>query len=298
MTEANPTGTALSEYSNSLQAPASMAAAQEKVRQAAERRAAEEDRLDALYEQLDHITGWNLATWLPRITGRIRNRQSQVADAILKQHASRDRAVAEHEAALSGMRETQAAIDRLPLAREAAVAAMTGSGAAEAKQKVAASRQLSEALAAAGRAQALTVSMKGELTSAELWSGHDTLLGGGIVSSAMKQDRIYGANDMGAELTIELTTLRKDLQDLNIPTSYFSVQMNDGIASSDVYFDNLISDISMWRRINNAQDRLEHLEVGLVEISSKLGRQYKSVLEDVDRLLAAELSAPRPAPPG
>jgi len=273
-----------------------MAAAQEKVRQAAERRAVEEDQLDALYGQLDHITGWNLATWLPRITGRNRDRQSKVTDAILQQHVRRNSAVAEHETALAEMLSIQAAIDGLPPAREAAVAAMTGPGAAEAKQQLAAAEELSGALAAAGRAQALVTGMEGELSSAQRWSGYDTYLGGGIMSSALKQDRIYNANDIGAALTQELTTLRKNLQDLNVPTSYFSIQSNDAIASSDVIFDNIFSDFAMSRRINDAQDRVERLKIGLVEVSTKLGNQHKAIVDHIDQLLAAEMSAGPPPP--
>jgi hypothetical protein len=295
VTEAN-TAAAFAAYTRALQAPALIAAAQEKVRQTAERRAVEEDRLASLYGQLNHITGWNLATWLPRVTGRIRDRQSKVADAILQQHVRRDNAAAEHETALGTMLSIQAAIDGLPLAREAAVAAMTGAGAGQAQQQVTVAKELSGALAAVGRAQAIVTSMTGELTSAQLWSGHDTYLGGGIMSSALKQDRIYEANDLGAALTQELTTLRKNLQDLNVPTSYFSVQNNDVIASTDVTFDNIFSDFVMSTRINNAQDRLERLKLGLVEVSAKLGNEHKAIVEQLDQLLATEMNARPPQP--
>ena len=290
-TGAFDTGDARAQYSRALKAPQMLEAAQVTLRQTAERRLVAELELAKLYRDLERITGWNLATWWPRIIGRIRERQGALTDAIVRQDTEVKRAAAEHEAALRDAQGAQALADGLPAARAAAVSAMTGQGATDARQALDEAEKLHHALVVAGRVQYLVASAKGNLTEARRWSFHDRYMGGGVASSAMKQEYIYSANETAAQITSELALLRTELQELSFPTGYFSVQTNDIVASSDIYFDNVISDLAMARRINDSDDRLSRLDIGLTEISAKLGERHKAAIGRIDVLLAAELSS-------
>lgn len=282
---------AFARYQQAKNAPSSLQGARERVRQAAERRFQAEAELDARYQDLDRVTGWNLRAWALRMSGRIRTRQAAAADAVVRQHAETERAVAHHDAAIREMRQAQSAADQVGAAREAAVGEMTGPGAEEARKMLAEAKQLQNAMAAAGRAHALATDMAGDLTGARRWSVSDTYLGGGIASSAMKQEHIYQANDTAAALTDELRVLRGELQASNVPTSYFGVQANDFIQSTDIYWDNIVSDLAMARRIEDSRDRLERLELGLVQVSNTLGQRHKLAVERIDALLAGEIGS-------
>jgi hypothetical protein len=63
---------AYASYLRAKAAPQQMESAQQQLRRTGERRFAEEAALVDLYQRLDHITGWHLATWWPRLTGQIR----------------------------------------------------------------------------------------------------------------------------------------------------------------------------------------------------------------------------------
>jgi hypothetical protein len=214
-----------------------------------------------------------------------------VTTEIVRQTEVRNRAVAEHEAAIQQMRDVQHQIDGLPAARDAAVQAMTGPGAAEGAEVLGEVNKLQRMLVRIARAQSLAGDATASLDTAGRWSTYDTYLGGGIGASAVKHDYIDTANQTGVALMEELTSLRSELQDMKVPTAFFSIQDNDPVASSDTWWDNVISDIAMQRRIVEGQDRLGRLTAGLRELSTSLGERHRAAVDRLDALMAAEHSA-------
>ena len=300
MTQPVASGDAHNGYLRAREAPVELQRAQEQLRVTGERRYQAELDLTDLYDRLEHITGWNLATWWPRLTGRIRARQEALVDEIVRQTPNTQRAVAEHESAIIQMRQAQARADDLPSARDAAVAELTGPTAAEAQQVLAETNRIRHALAAAGRAQSLAASITESLDSAGRWSMYDTYFGGQLGASALKHEHIHSANDASAALTDELALLRTELQAMRAPTAYFSVQTNDFFASSDlwgeVWNNNLISDLAVARRISGSQDRLRRLDAGLRDLVTVLGQRLQEAVARLDALLASDSASTRPAP--
>jgi hypothetical protein len=220
-----------------------------------------------------------------------------VTETVRQQEALTARTVAEQQAAAGAMARAQAAADALPPAREAAVAALQGPAADEAGRALAAAQELAEAIFTANSASLVAADVVSELATAEGWSTYDTFLGGGLVASGMKQDSIYRSNDKAAVLTDLLMSLRAELQALQVPTSYFAIQMNDPVASIDLdlWWDNVFTDYAMAKRIDSAQDRIQRLQNGLTQLVATLGDRRNQLLAEVDALVASELGT-GPAP--
>jgi hypothetical protein len=221
------------------------------------------------------------------------DRREAARDAVHRLEPLTRSALTAHEEAVAAMSRAQAATDELPEARAAAIAAMSGPVADEARQLLAAADELAHAIHTASRAYQVTAGVDTDLASAGRWSIYDTYLGGGLVASGMKQEAVYDANDKGAPLTELLTSLREELQAMQAPTSYFAVQMNDFVASIDfdMWWDNVFTDFVLHRRIDQAQDRVERLQEGLVKVADILGERRSMLLTRVDSLISSTSDA-------
>ena len=80
---------------------------------------------------------------------------------------------------------------------------------------------------------------------------------------------------------------------MQAPTSYFAVQMNDFVASIDfdMWWDNVFTDFVLHRRIDQAQDRVERLQEGLVKVADVLGERRSMLLNRVDSLISSTSDA-------
>jgi hypothetical protein len=261
-------------------------------------RAQAEAQLDECVRALSSLTGLGPATWTHRLTGRLADRRQQAQDAVHQQEPLTHGAAVAHEEAVAAMNRAQAATDALPEAREEAIGSLTGPAADEARRLLATADELAAAIHTASRAYQVTAGVDTDLATAGRWSVYDTYLGGGMVSSGMKQDAVYAANDKAASLTELLTSLREELQALRAPTSFFAVQMNDLVASIDLdmWWDNVFTDFLMHQRIDQAQDRVERLQEGLIEVAEALGEQRMALLAQVDALISTMPGAPKSNP--
>ena len=132
-----------------LQASRDLPKAKADARQAWELRAADEAKLERCQDQLGHLTGIGPGTWWLRLTSRLSDRQSKAQEGLRQQEATTLRTIASQEAAVRRLAEVQAGADDLPAAREAAVAAMSGAEADEARRALDDSQELAEAIFAA-----------------------------------------------------------------------------------------------------------------------------------------------------
>lgn len=272
-------------HAKALEASRNLPAAKAAAGQAWQRRASEEAKLDDRQRLVDHLTGASIGTWLPRLTGRLGDRQAPATAALREQEVTTIRAVRNQEASVKRLAEIQAAADDLPAAREAAVEVLAEPDAHEARLALDEARELAEAIFAANRAHLAASGVDEELARAKSLSTYDTYFGGGMIASMMKHDAIDDANSKSAPLTECLLVLRKELQDLGAPTSYFAVQAHDLTATADVWFDNVFSDLAIARRITDARDRTQRLQSSLTQLATSLGEKRLVALARVDAII-------------
>ena len=118
--------------------------------------------------------------------------------------------------------------------------------------------ELSEARDAGVRAATALDAAQRELGSADSWSAYDTWFGGGLVSSAMKHDRIDAAGRLIAAAQDALVDLARELADVE---SVAGLRADLGISPTartfDVWFDNIFSDLSVRSSIKDSQVRVD-----------------------------------------
>lgn len=113
-------------------------------------------------------------------------------------------------------------------------------------------RELEEAIVAADRARSALERAANELGSADSWSTYDTFFDGGVLSSAMKHDRLDSAARFIHDAQQTTAALSRELADVDLPP----VQMPhiDGFTRGvDIWFDNLFTDLAVRGKIKDAR---------------------------------------------
>jgi hypothetical protein len=110
-----------------------------------------------------------------------------------------------------------------------------------------------------------------ELGSADSWSAYDTWFGGGMVSSALKHERIDGAGRLIAQAQDALLDLAREIEDLE---GVAGLRADLGISPTartfDVWFDNVFSDLSVRSSIKDSVARVEEASVAVREAMQRL----------------------------
>lgn len=116
--------------------------------------------------------------------------------------------------------------------------------------------EVQEALVAIANANVALTEVERHLGSADGWSTWD-VLGGGMVSSMMKQSRMDDAAQAARRADQHLLTLRHELADLtHTDRTAPALEMTDLTRFFDVWFDNIFTDFSVAGRIARAQGNL------------------------------------------
>ncbi|HVQ87609.1 MAG TPA: hypothetical protein VMT88_05440 [Actinomycetes bacterium] len=284
-------GELVKRYRRAVAASRELPDAQRAAAESWRRRVSAEDELANCLQAVHRVSGSGPATWFPRLSGRLTERRASIESSVRQLEGEAAQAVAEHKAAVERLMLTQSRADDLAAAREAASSALTGPNAELAQAALAEANELAEALFAAQSAHLAATGVNSELSTAGKWSTYDTFFGGGMIASMMKQESVQSADDASQPLVNSLTMLRSELQDLNAPTAYFAVQTNDLTASLDVWWDNIFSDLTMARRIDDAQLRVQRLLVGLDQLAAQLGERRQAALERLDALIAGSTAS-------
>lgn len=200
------------------------------------------------------------ASDLEREQAEVRAAEYAVAEleTRMKTLAADEASLADRAATLPGAIERR---DRARAAKEAALTAAGGETGAE-LTRIAATlgetkaelNEVGEAFDAATLAcqalqQAVTM-----LAKATDWADVDTFLGGGLLTDAIKYDRMDQANALLRDADAALARLDKELADLG--RSGVPGPQVDGLTRTfDIWFDNLFTDWSVKRRIRDADER-------------------------------------------
>jgi hypothetical protein len=117
------------------------------------------------------------------------------------------------------------------------------------------SREVAEALSAGRRALAVLEEAEESLDSAKRWGVWD-ILGGGLISSAVKHARLSDARRDLAAAREELAAFSRELGDVR-EIHGFDLGISDLAALFDIAFDNVLTDLLVQSQIDDAADRVE-----------------------------------------
>ena len=117
-------------------------------------------------------------------------------------------------------------------------------------------REINEAVIAGEHALESLRTAKSKLDSARAWGIYD-ILGGGLLSSAIKHGQISNANELMEQANHDLRKFSKELRD--VPGEDLYVQTGDLISMLDIFCDNFFSDIMVQERINDARNRIDQV---------------------------------------
>lgn len=108
------------------------------------------------------------------------------------------------------------------------------------------------------------------LTSAKDWGTYDTFFGGGIISSAIKHDRIDDAKSAMTRVSAALERAHTELADVQLSLSNPALARTDDWRTFDIWFDNFWSDWATQSRISDSLDGVRRLRNDLGRMATKL----------------------------
>ncbi|WP_300347882.1 hypothetical protein [Clostridium sp.] len=155
--------------------------------------------------------------------------------------------------------------------------------------------EVTEALREAHNCIEIGKIVKNSLDSAHNWGIYD-ILGGGMISSAIKHNRIDDAKRDIERLSYAAGILKKELGDVDSSLFNGELDISGFSYTFDIFFDNIFSDISVQSEVNRALDKVndfiskvERLIIDLEERDGKidikintLNYKLNEIIESVD----------------
>ncbi len=154
-------------------------------------------------------------------------------------------------------------------------------GVAEAETK-----EIREAQRAAEAASAALLQLKRLLDSAAGWSTYDTFFGGGVISSAIKHDRLDEAATAAALADQRIAALNAELADVAGGGTAATLAIDGMTRFLDVWFDNIFTDLAVRDRIKQAQARVEHCDQQVAQIGQQLNGRLAQTQARLGQLAA------------
>jgi hypothetical protein len=150
---------------------------------------------------------------------------------------------------------------------------------------VAETREIDEAIRAAHDAvQALWVATE-RLGSAGSWSTYDTWLGGGMIGSMVKHDRLDQAQQAASYAESRLAVLRSDLADVGVGAEVApELSLDRTTRFVDIWFDNMVTDLAVGQRISKAKETVTSAGVAVNSVAQRLHDRRADVVTRLDEL--------------
>jgi DNA repair exonuclease SbcCD ATPase subunit len=118
------------------------------------------------------------------------------------------------------------------------------------------------------------------LTSAKDWGTYDTFFGGGMISSAIKHDRIDDAKAALGRVSTALERAHAELADVKLSLANPALARTDDWRTFDIWFDNFWSDWATQSRISDSLDGVRRLRADLGRMAVQLSEVRTLVQED------------------
>ena len=146
-------------------------------------------------------------------------------------------------------------------------------------------RELGEADSALARADDAVREASRRLGSAKSWGTYDTWFGGDLISSMVKHDRIDESNDSLRQVGSALATARRELADVDVDLSADPLVVDSFLKTTDIWFDNFFSDISVQGRITDHLGSIERLRTRLGELRTRVADRLRATRAERQVLL-------------
>ena len=111
-----------------------------------------------------------------------------------------------------------------------------------------------------------------KISSASGWGVYDTLFGGGIISSMVKQDKM---SDSNREIELANRCIKKLKNEIKDITVVDSIQVSNLLANMDVFFDNIFSDMKVQKKIAEAERNCKKARRQLVALRTELNERLE-----------------------
>lgn len=146
--------------------------------------------------------------------------------------------------------------------------------------------ELDEATAAGRRAAHELAAARGRLGSAESWSTYDTWLGGGLVSSMVKHDRLDDAGRHVVSAQAALADFARELGDVGaVDTLRADLGVGPTMRTVDIWFDNLFTDLSVRARIKDSAADVDAAALAVRDVLADLERRSGQLAQERSALL-------------
>lgn len=119
-------------------------------------------------------------------------------------------------------------------------------------------------------------SCKKILGSAKTWGTID-LLGGDLISSMAKHQKVDEARKHFARISNLLNTFNKELKDVNVNKLNFCTENK----TLDIFFDNIFTDISVNNKINESYQDICNLERNVDKVIKELRNEKENIDKDI-----------------
>lgn len=118
------------------------------------------------------------------------------------------------------------------------------------------------------------------LGSANSWSTMD-MLGGGFFTDMMKYDKIDEAENLMSKVESELRRYELELKDVEYEWNSSYEFISGGHRAMDIFFDNIFTDISNNKKINNNIKSLENLGNQIQTVQNRLKGMKREIKEKI-----------------
>ncbi len=126
-------------------------------------------------------------------------------------------------------------------------------------------REIREARQAGIRAHNSLRQARKRLDSARGWGIYD-MLGGGLISSLIKHSKISDAREDVDRARRDLEAFSRELRDVDLP----EVNIDGFLTFADFFFDGLLADLLVQKRINDARAQIDRACMQVEDILRRL----------------------------
>lgn len=141
-------------------------------------------------------------------------------------------------------------------------------------------REYDEALTAARAAHGALSAAADRLGRASDWASWDTFGGGGLLTDAMKYQRIDEATARLRDADRALVALARELSDVEV-SPVARLEVPELTRAMDVWFDNILSDWGVRSRVRDALARVQGLLVQVNRLGDDLARSRNAVASEL-----------------
>lgn len=146
-------------------------------------------------------------------------------------------------------------------------------------------RELDEAISAGQAALSTTSQVLNSLGSAKGWGTWD-FIGGGLIADVVKHSHLNDAQNYVYQLQNDLRRFQTELADVTLSAD-LQVNISGFLHFADYFFDGLIADWMVLKRIGQSQDQVENLQYQIQAVLDNLDGQRRQTMAEFSQKQAA-----------